>query len=1503
MIGLVIAVSTANQTAWEIHDYANRLTLAATGSGNLSMSGSLALRSKNCTTYLNGGKLSTNSTGDVDCYDDISSGGSTGTGALQTAFDKRYLKKQGDTATGTLHVVITGGNAQSLGFNTPNTMSGNVVRAQNLLESSGGLIIRGRSAFQNTTMTQGTMTGWHLFAGTMSGAGLTSCSNATTSKLLYDSSARTFSCGADQNTDTPGALYSSTGSLQTFFNGLYFRSNTGAIMAVLDGRYVNTAGDTMTGALVHKGPTNTNVITEQWQTQDGRQKGRLTSSGALSLSGSFVNYGGLTFGGVTTCTDLQTSSTGVVSCNNAVYLASSTGSLKVLFDANYLRTSTGSLKAFFDANYLRTSTGSLKTFFDANYLRTSTGSLKTLFDANYFRTSTGSLKVFFDANYFRTSSGSLKTYFNKIYVKRGGDTMTGGLLIVNGGAGTQTIDSNVLLEIAGTSSGRILRAQDTLASSGTLVVAGATTLKSTVSLNGVTYTFPYSDGTATGKVLKTDSAGHLSWSTDSTSAGNFGTGNVVTIGNMRYVSHQGDAMTGGLMIVNGGHTLTAIDAGLLLEVAGTASGRILHAQDELRSSGSLAVKGATTLKNTVSCTTLQTSSTGLVSCNNAVNLASSTGSLKVLFDSLYLRTSTGSLKTFFDANYLRTSTGSLKVFFDANYLRTSTGSLKTFFDAQYLRTSSGALKTYFDKQYVNIAGDTMTGGLLLVSGGAGTQTIDSNVLLEIAGVASGRVLRAQNTLASSGGIVAKNDIMTESGGVKDALSWLPSQSFSRKLQLGFGNGALGNSATPAEMTMGFSGTTVMDTTHINTNSNGFDGAVFDGRYLYLVPQAHATVLTRHGQITRYDTLSAFRGSGSYAVMDTMNINANSKGFVGGVFDGKYVYFVPDIDSGSGQIMRYDPNRNFRDSGAYLYMDVSHANVLARGFAGATFDGRFIYFTPVNTGQVTRYDTLQPFRSSGAYSFFDTSAVQADSGDFWGSVYDGRYVYFVPRQGLSLGWSGQITRYDTTKPFGLATSYTVMDTAHINSVSKGFKGAVYDGRYIYLVPNYAGVGNGHGTVTRYDTSASFTSSGSYAVMDMTHVNTNSKMFDGAVFDGRYIYFVPRGLTTLLGQVTRYDTTQPFRSSGAYTVYDTTGVDSNSKGFGGGAYDGRYVYLIPFTYAASTGNGQITRLDAWAGGPDATPGLTRLARGSDFYIDSAGKIGIGTNTPEVGLEIIGAASGTILHAQNTLTSSGGLVWEGSGSGSSMWASTITAGTVLDSSGSLVVESASFLGSGAIISRPPFVPSIQIKDTTNSRIVGITTGSGSPIARVVGSPGSFYMDSYFGSMYFKTSGVSTNKGWDQIVTASGATGMHMAKLYRGSAQSINTSQLQKIYLDTIEFDVGGISNVAVASTGSGRITIKKAGIYLITASFALTGPDLGEFNQIYVYKNNALYATALNYSPLTNGTPFANLATTASLAVGDYIEVFVFHNEGAALSTLTGADYRPQLTVTEVNAAAPN
>jgi hypothetical protein len=107
----------------------------------------------------------------------------------------------------------------------------------------------------------GVMSGVTLYATkSFSGAGLTDCDTAGTSKLLWDATTGRFSCGTDVNT-----AWSTTGSLRIAF----------------DARYVNTSGDTMTGALaVQNGTVHAATATPLLNVR-GTMSGRL-----LNISGS-----------------------------------------------------------------------------------------------------------------------------------------------------------------------------------------------------------------------------------------------------------------------------------------------------------------------------------------------------------------------------------------------------------------------------------------------------------------------------------------------------------------------------------------------------------------------------------------------------------------------------------------------------------------------------------------------------------------------------------------------------------------------------------------------------------------------------------------------------------------------------------------------------------------------------------------------------------------------------------------------------------------------------------------------------------------------------------------------------------------------------------------------------------------------------------------------------------------------------------------------------------------
>lgn len=88
--------------------------------------------------------LQTSAIGLVSCG--AAGGGGTGTGALQNFFDNRWVNTSGDTMTGTLVINLTTG---TVGLEVIQIMSGTHIHAQDLLTSSGNLIVEGTGYFPN----------------------------------------------------------------------------------------------------------------------------------------------------------------------------------------------------------------------------------------------------------------------------------------------------------------------------------------------------------------------------------------------------------------------------------------------------------------------------------------------------------------------------------------------------------------------------------------------------------------------------------------------------------------------------------------------------------------------------------------------------------------------------------------------------------------------------------------------------------------------------------------------------------------------------------------------------------------------------------------------------------------------------------------------------------------------------------------------------------------------------------------------------------------------------------------------------------------------------------------------------------------------------------------------------------------------------------------------------------------------------------------------------------
>ncbi len=290
------------------------------------------------------------------------------------------------------------------------------------------------------------------------------------------------------------------------------------------------------------------------------------------------------------------------------------------------------------------------------------------------------------------------------------------------------------------------------------------------------------------------------------------------------------------------------------------------------------------------------------------------------------------------------------------------------------------------------------------------------------------------------------------------------------------------------------------------------------------------------------------------------------GFYGAVFDGRHIYFCPirttasDRMSVHGHVLRYDTHQDFHDPDAYEAYDAGNTDGLRTVcYYGATCDGRHIYFTPRDCGdgyhsRVLRYDTHGGFKSAGAWSAHDAGLEHSHQS----AGFDGRFIYMCPGYRdvaddtiSEAALSGAVLRLDTTRDFKDASSYRVFDASALSEDTVCYDGAAFDGRYIYFVPLAKGV------VLRYDTMADFESPDSWEWFDGKPLGMRDCV--GAVYDGHFIYFAKYGE----GPMLRYDIDRPFDSADSWQVSrvpDALGIVTD--GFDGGFFDGRYVCFVPW-----------------------------------------------------------------------------------------------------------------------------------------------------------------------------------------------------------------------------------------------------------------------------------------------------------------------------------------------------
>ena len=374
-------------------------------------------------------------------------------------------------------------------------------------------------------------------------------------------------------------------------------------------------------------------------------------------------------------------------------------------------------------------------------------------------------------------------------------------------------------------------------------------------------------------------------------------------------------------------------------------------------------------------------------------------------------------------------------------------------------------------------------------------------------------------------------------------------------------------------------------THLDAGATatGYAYPAFDGRYLYLPPAEYSS---QHPML-RFDTHGSLTDTEAWKTFDYQTALPGSPSGIGGTFaDANYVYFAPykKLDQTlSSVFLRYDRSQAFDTPGAWTSFDATTVDGGAdlAGYVGAIFDGvRYGYFGTYRknsgySGLFTRFDTQATFTNTGSWKVHDTESFPPTTGvrGMEGAVYDGRYAYLVPYSQDGTNGDGVVARYDTTLDIDATEAWKKFDVAAFYPKASGFAGGVSDGRYIYFVPNISlidGVIASGSVVARYDTQgAAFDDGAAWKAFDAAQLHAEAKGFNGGVFDGRYIYLVPADSAAL---IVRYDTTLPFADARSWQRFSLTTLDADAHTYATAAFDGRYVYLVPY------GTGVIARFDA-------------------------------------------------------------------------------------------------------------------------------------------------------------------------------------------------------------------------------------------------------------------------------------------------------------------------------------
>jgi hypothetical protein len=718
--------------------------------------------------------------------------------------------------------------------------------------------------------------------------------------------------------------------------------------------------------------------------------------------------------------------------------------------------------------------------------------------------------------------------------------------------------------------------------------------------------------------IDTNAVGVLSCGTDETGAGGggAGTGSLQNFFDNRYVRTAGDTMTGGLLIHSTNDATKSVDVGFLLEIAGAASGRTLHAQDSLRSSGSFIVDGSSVYFNSFANCNLDTVN-GLLTCGSDADTTYSVGqglSLNGTVISLSASHSGTTIEavvllsgsTVYGAESVRSS-GSLVWEGTASGARLR-GIGLTDCDASTSKllwdTTSGTFSCGTDLN----TGSSYSAGQGLTLNGANAFSLSSSfsgTALEIVGTASGRILHAQDQLRSSGSLIVDG-------------STVYLNSFANCTALETVNGLLTCGTDDGGTVTAGQGITVNGSV-VSLSSS------FSGTALEIIGTASGRILHAQDQLRSSGSLTIEGSSTFQSYMDIIEINAPT-----------------ETGADTVRLFSYDDNSNTRL--AYLLPDGTNVQIardnifVMRNREGSTVTkGKVVY---ISGGQGAT--GTAEFKLARA----DSTATTPVMGIVMESIINNSYGRVMV--------AGKLTNFNTNAfsegdvvylSASVAGDMTATSPVHPNIAQ----------RLGVIINKHATLGTMAFLPVGRDGIQTGTNSQAFEVGDTVSGDV-TMTFDGdAGVDGSFTWDVSEDEFLFLNNIDVLGTA----SGRILHAQDTL------RSSGGLLVDGSSIYLNAFNCQDTEANGGVLTVgsDGLLKCEDDDGGGATVVAAQGLTLVSAGVIRLSDSFSGTSLEIMGTASGRIVHAQDLLRSSGSLAIEGAS-----WfggALNITQGALSDSS----------------------------------------------------------------------------------------------------------------------------------------------------------------------------------------------------------------------------------------------